>query len=262
MLSKASSSSSTSAAFALIGSRDPRITHPQRVVKDRLEMRVEVQATISRPPGASSSAAGAVLDGTASVGGLSAQVIFRNDQPGLHPYPRSGCADAELIEPRRELSLRRSGALGPARGDPFVVLRWFDAHFAPLSGEIVLGRMSEAPFQSSVATQLPLSVSVSICALECDRDRGPTIELSGESTLERGILATLGFRDERRPPNATRTEDSAFVVLPPGIPLGLIEQVACSEIGGEPTISLKFRSGSGVPISPEYVVGRCVTVPS
>jgi len=248
-----------SAAFAPIHSHGHSVTHAQRVVRDRLRVDVDIKATISRSTVPATS--GAVIDGVALVGGLSAQVIFRNDSSGIHPYLLSGCADVELIERRRRLPLRRSGTLARSGRDPIVVLEWFDAAARPLGAERVLGRLSEAPFEASFATSLPMGVAVSIAALEYDRERGPTLELSGESVLEGGIMARLAFRDEARAPRDLPGPDAlGLVVLPTGVALPLTERLVCADVGGHPTISIRFRDASGAPVSVEYVVGRCVNV--
>ena len=247
------------AAFVLIGAQGPGIAHPCRTVEHRLMADVELRATVVRHALGAPQAVGLIMDGSATFGAIAAQVSFRNDPRGLHPYLEAGAAEAVLIEPSFTLPLKRSRVLAPARGDALVALRWFDSDFVPLGLETVLGRLSAAPFQTTLSTRLPMAVSFSVTAIDSGDEGGPTLELSGHWALEKGILAALGFQGEGRR-GTPQPEDAAHLVLPVGSGQTLPERPARGGVGGYPMISVQFRTGVGAPISPEYVLGRCVSL--
>jgi len=247
------------AAFVLIGTPGSAIPHSERVVEASISMEFSVRGTIARRPGGDAGPIGAIFDATATLGGCSAQVIFRNDPHGYHPHLLCSSREVGLIEPRLEIPLRRCRALSDARGDPMVVLRWLESGFAPLGPPIVLGRLSQAPFAVSATMLLPIHVALSVSALDCVHGSGPILAVAGEWKWEQGLVAALGFRDglcaEPQP-----TEDAAFLMLSPDGECPIREQTARGGIGGTPMISLRLYDGHRAPASPEYVLGRCVSL--
>ena len=176
---------------------------------------VHVDATVSIPTAASVSATAEgrtnnpgpfiTLSGELRLGGLSARLIFRNNEKGTHTHTEDVTLDVVLIPAGESITFAKQPLEGGVGGNPFIFLQFTDAAGNAISNEVLLGRCVQGLDTTTVGLPLPFGGSADVSAGSCTNNPGPFITLSGELTLG-GINARLIFRNNLKDTH-THTED-------------------------------------------------------
>src|SRR5262245_15513172 len=106
--------------------------------------------------------------------------------------------------------------------------------------------------------QMPVVVNTSATAQGCTNNPGPFINVVGE-LVAGGVSGRFIFRNNDRGTH-THVEDVSMDValIPPGQRIRFAKQPSQGGVGGNPLVYLEFVDGSGVPVSDEIFLGRCV----
>lgn len=201
-----------------------------------------------------------VLSGELILGGVSVDLIFRNNSKGTHTATVQRDVQVVLLPEGESISIPKQPSQGGVGGNPFIWIQLLDSSGCPVSGEIFLGRCVQG--LSPVAADFLLAAvsSADVTVGDCS-NQGPFIELSGKVALG-GINARLIFRNNDNPVGGPHQADEEttvdIVILPEGESIVLPKQPVLGGVGGNPWISLQFLDGGGDPIGEEFLLGRCV----
>ena len=92
----------------------------------------------SNHPGSSIS-----VSGSLTLGGIDANVIFRNNEKGTHEYDADTTVGIEIMPKDGVISFAKSPHQGGAGGNPLVYFQFMDGDEKPMGSEILLGRCSK-----------------------------------------------------------------------------------------------------------------------
>jgi hypothetical protein len=200
------------------------------------------------------------LSGEVALGGLGAELIFRNNEQGTHEHTEETTATAVLIPEGDSVSIPKQPVLGGAGGNPYIWIQFLDGDGAAMSDEIFLGRCVQGFFAASSDFVIGSLATAEVSGGKCD-NRGSTISLSGELALS-GIDARLIFRNNDNPVGgphkAERPTTVDIVLIPEGETIEFPKQPILGGAGGNPWIFLRFLNGDGTPATEEFLLGRCV----
>jgi len=203
------------------------------------------------------------LSGEFALGGLGSRLIFRNNAKGTHTYTDESHSDVTVVPNGSAVTIPKQPSLGGVGGNPFIWIQFTDDKDSPISGEIYLGRCVQGftahpAFDFSVLARAFASFE----AAGCYNNPGPTITLSGDLLVRPGLNVRLIFRNNDNPVGGPHEFDDAKVVrvtlVPPGHDVQFPKQPVLGGVGGNPWIWFQFLSGTGVTLTDEYALGRCV----
>ena len=234
------------------------IMESTRLVSARLSIRARIHATVMRSADVGSGRSTVVLDGIAILSTLSAQVVSRTEVGGRDTSFRATCAEAVLIEPARGFVLQSIRVPVDDERDPGIALCWLDHEFAPIGEEARMGRLGTQPLRHSFLVSLPIDVRLWVTARR--GDSAAAVELGGEITLERGVLARLGLRDPDSDAAAApnRPDSVVLAASPRSRIVSIPSQIVPIVEGESPRISVRFLGDEGAQAGFEYIVGRYV----
>src|SRR5262249_16325260 len=151
---------------------------------------VSVAAAIDSTVTSASCANGATVDlsGQLTLGGLTADLILRNNQKGTHQATQEAAATAVLVPANQTLSLQPGG--GPPVAHPVLSVQFLDADGNPVSAEIALGPCGGGAFTVTAQATITATVTLDVDVAGCSNHPGPTITLTGAVTFG-GLKAKL-----------------------------------------------------------------------
>lgn len=200
------------------------------------------------------------LSGEIILGGISADLIFRNNKRGTHTATEETDVNVILLPDGESISIPKQPVNGGTGGNPFIWIQLLDDSGKAMTGEIFLGRCVQGLTQISVDFFLQSTAMADVTVGECSHN-GPFITLSGEVALT-GINALLIFRNNDNkvggPHRADEETTIDIVILPEGESITLPKQPILGGVGGNPWISVQFKDGNDEPIGREFLLGRCV----
>ncbi|HKA90483.1 MAG TPA: hypothetical protein VKE22_22630 [Haliangiales bacterium] len=197
------------------------------------------------------------LTGELALGGMSANVVFRNNQKGTHEHIDEVAASTVLIPASATIVIPESTTGGMIL-NPVISVQLIDEAGNPVSAEIALGPCAGGTFPVSATIAIDTIVTLTVNVAGCANHPGPTITISG-SVRFAGLRARLIVRDGAGGPIVgTATTDASIVVLAAGHTLSIPKQPVRGGVGGNPWISLQLLDGAGKSLTDEILVGRCV----
>jgi len=198
------------------------------------------------------------LSGELALGGLTARLIFSNNEQGTHTHTADVTVDVVIIPAGESIRFAKQPPQGGVGGNPLIFLQLTDAAGNPLSSEVFLGRCVQGLNPATVPFVLPADASVDVATANCSNSPGPFITLSGAITLS-GVNARLIFRNNEKGTH-THTADVMVdvVILPAGETITFAKQPPQGGVGGNPLISLQLLDGAGNPLGAPLFLGRCV----
>ncbi len=200
------------------------------------------------------------LSGELSLGGVSADLIFRNNERGTHTATERTDVEVVILPDGEAIRIPKQPVLGGTGGNPFIWIQLLDERGKSLTGEIFLGRCVQGLTTFATDFFLRATSGADITVGGCS-NQGPEIELSGEVAIT-GINARLIFRNNDNPVGGPHRRDEEvavdIVILPEGESIVLPKQPVRGGAGGNPIISVQFLDGMDEPISDEFRLGRCV----
>jgi hypothetical protein len=200
------------------------------------------------------------LEGVMVLGGVSVQLIFRNQRTDGAPHERVEEVQTVVgVENGQTIVIPKQPSRGGVGGNPWIWVQLVDMNNNPLTGEIFLGRCVQGPFPTTVDFDQSAIAQALVDVLDCTNNPGPFINVSGSLSLSPGAKARFIFRNQRQA--GAPHEADAFVdvsLFPTGFALQFPKQPVQGGVGGNPWISVQFASGSGQPIGSEFLLGRCV----
>jgi hypothetical protein len=200
------------------------------------------------------------MQGEISLGGLSIEMIFRNNVKGTHTYTVQNAVEVEAVAADSTMGIPKQPVLGGIGGNPFIWIQIMDGDDNPLSGEIFLGRCVQGPFVASADVAADVTAVASFTSLDCYNNTGPYITMEGAMSLDTGMKGRFIFRNNDNPVGGphvtTRTAD--VTLAPAGASMRFPKQPVLGGVGGNPLIYAEFLQGDGTPIGSEALLGRCV----
>jgi hypothetical protein len=197
------------------------------------------------------------LDGTLDLGGLSTDLIFRNNVKGTHERVES-VSHGVLVGLGTAMTLPKQPVFGGVGGNPHIWMQLLADNNTPLSDAVYLGRCVQGAVGVNPAFLLAALATTNVEADGCKNSGGPWITLSGDLTLS-GVKARFLFSNADNnvggPHQANGVGELSLVIAGTGIKFPKSPHQGGA--GGNPLISLQFLQGSGDPIEGEIFLGRC-----
>jgi hypothetical protein len=223
-------------------------------------MPVQVQASASMTGCNNSPGPQITLSGTVSLGGLTFDMIFRNNAIGTHTLIEESSVDVQAVPAGGTLQIPKQPVLGGVGGNPFIWAQMLDGSGNALTSEIFLGRCVQGPFKLNAAVGAQVGVLAEFTALDCSNNPGPYITMEGAMSFSKGLMAKFIFRNSDNPVDGPHEADRSVNVtlVPSGTTVQFPKQPVLGGVGGNPWISVLFKQGDGSPIGTEVLLGRCV----
>jgi len=197
------------------------------------------------------------LGGELALGGLAADVIFRNNVKGTHEHVDELAASTVLLPANATLVIPAQSMTGPIL-DPVISVQIVDDAGQPVSAEIALGACEAGSFPVSAAVTIDTTVDLEVNVGGCANHPGPTITVAG-SVRFAGLRARLIVRDGVGGPIVGEAStDASVVVLASGETLTIPKQPVRGGVGGNPWIWVQLVDGDGGALTDEILIGRCV----
>jgi hypothetical protein len=197
------------------------------------------------------------LSGDLTLGGINAQLIFRNNVKGTHENTEEVVVSVVLIPAGDKIQFAKQPPQGGVGGNPWIYLQLLDSSGTPISDEVLLGRCVQGLSPANIGFTLLTDADVTFAA-DCSNNPGPFITLSGKLIFE-GVNAVLIFRNNQK--GTHEHEEKILItveVLPDGQFISFAKQPPLGGVGGNPWIYLQFTDGNGKALSSEILLGRCV----
>lgn len=200
------------------------------------------------------------LSGEVSLGGLSVELLFKNNVKGTHEFTTVSTASVVIVPAGEEIAIPKQPVLGGTGGNPFLWLQFTDADGNGLGDPIFLGRCVQGLFVTSGDFVIPALATADVTGGACS-NQGSSISLSGELVLS-GLKAKLIFQNNDNPVNGPHRAEApttvSVVLIPAGTTITFPKSPALGGAGGNPWIFLEFLDGNGNAVSAEFLLGRCV----
>jgi hypothetical protein len=198
------------------------------------------------------------INGVLTLGGVDAQLIFRNNVQGTHEHVEQTSVVVEIIPADAPLSFPKQPVAGGVGGNPWIWIQFLDEKNNPISGEILLGRCVQGLSDVAFGFDLLTEITTDVTSGDCNNSGGPYITLDGELVLG-GLNARLIFRNALDGPHTRKdTTNVKLVIVPSGESITFAKQPPQGGVGGNPLIWLQFLDGNQEPLSSEIFLGRCV----
>ena len=235
-------------------------TQAQKQVSRSFAMPMKIDLMMSMTGCQNSPGPQITMEGEISMGGLSVEMIFRNNVKGTHTYTVQNAVEVEAVAADSTMGIPKQPVRGGVGGNPFIWIQIMDGDNHPLSGEIFLGRCVQGPFVASADVAAEVTAVASFTSLDCVNNTGPYISMEGAMSLDTGMKGRFIFRNNDNPvggPHSTmRTVD--VTLAPAGASMQFPKQPVLGGVGGNPLISAQFLQGDDSPIGSEALLGRCV----
>jgi hypothetical protein len=223
-----------------------------------IEQAATVPATVTSTVSATCTAGTTVrVTGELALGGLSAEIILRNNAKGTHEATEEAAASAVLVPADHTLEIPTQTASGQAVADPVLSVQLLDASGQPVGAETVLGPCAAAPFTVTSTGAIDVKVALTVTVAGCANHPGPTINVDGSVTfagLQERVIARDGTGGAVV---GSATAPLDIVALPAGQTLSVPKQPVRGGVGGNPWISARLVDADGKPLTDEVQVGRC-----
>jgi hypothetical protein len=234
--------------------------HAQQQVAKTFNMPLRVQASIGLSDCQNSPGPQITLDGAVSLGGLTVELIFRNNVKGTHTYIAEDKADVVVVPAGGTLVLPKQPVLGGVGGNPFIWIQMIDASGNALGDEIFLGRCVQGSFKVDASVPVEVAAVADFTALDCSNNPGPYITVEGNMGFSKGLNARFIFRNNDNPVGGPHEaiRYAEVALIPAGFTLQFPKQPVLGGVGGNPLIYTLFKQGDGTAIDKEVFLGRCV----
>jgi len=223
-------------------------------------MPVRIQAAMGMSGCNNASGPQITLSGAITMGGMTAEMIFRNNQIGTHTLVIENTVDAVAVPANQKIVIPKQPVLGGVGGNPWIWCQIMDDTDTALSERVFLGRCVQGPFQIDAGVQAEVTVAVAFTAQDCANNPGPYIYMDGAMIFTHGLKARFTFANADNPVGgpheAVRTTDVTLVAS--GSSFQFPKQPVLGGVGGNPWISVQFLQGDGTAIGSEDLLGRCV----
>lgn len=230
---------------------------PTVTIQQAVSLPARVQGTLTTASCAVGSGPTFTLSGELALGGLGANVIFRNNQKGTHEHVDELAASTVLL-PADVTLVIPAQSVGGQILDPVISVQIIDDAGHPVSAEIALGACAAGSFPVSASVTIDTTVQLEVSVNGCTNNPGPTITVAGTVRFA-GLRARLIVRDGAGGPIVGEaTTDASVVVLAAGETLAIPKQPVRGGVGGNPWIWLQLTDGDGNSLTDEILVGRCV----
>jgi len=197
------------------------------------------------------------LSGELALGGLGANLIFRNNQKGTHEHVEELATSTVLLPADATIDIVPQTMPGQIV-DPFISIQIIDDAGNPVTAEIVLGPCQTGTFPVDASIVIETTVELAVSVDGCANHPGPTITVDGAVQFA-GLRARIIVRDGAGGPIVGEAStDAALVVLSAGESLTIPKQPVRGGVGGNPWIYLQLLDGTGDLLTEEILVGRCV----
>jgi hypothetical protein len=232
----------------------------QKQVSRSFAMPASVDLVMSMTGCANSPGPRITLEGAVSLGGLSVEMLFKNNVKGTHTYTVLNAVEVEAVAPDSTMTIPKQPVNGGTGGNPFIWIQIMDGNNHALSGEIFLGRCVQGPFVASADVAVDVTAVADFTSLDCVNNTGPYITVDGAMSLDSGMKGRFIFRNNDNPVDgphsATRTVDVTLAAA--GASIRFPKQPVLGGVGGNPLIYTQFLQADGTPIGSEALLGRCV----
>ena len=121
----------------------------QKTVSRSFAMPAQVNAMMSMTGCQNAPGPQITMEGEISLGGLTVEMLFRNNVKGTHNYTVQNAVEVEAVAADSTMGIPKQPVLGGIGGNPFIWIHIMDGNNHPLSGEIFLGRCVQGPFVAS-----------------------------------------------------------------------------------------------------------------
>jgi hypothetical protein len=198
------------------------------------------------------------LTGEVALGGVDAQLIFRNADKGPHERTEDVEASVVLLPAGETIRFAKQPPQRGACGKPWIYLVFTDHYGNEYGDPVLLGRCVQGFNTYDLDFAIPSTAWAEIVTGGCSNSPGPYITLEGELALG-GLNAKLIFTNNRRFTHV-HAEDIVvdIVLLDAGETITFAKQPPLGGVGGNPKIWLQFTDENGGGLSDEIYLGRCV----
>ena len=229
-------------------------------VAQSFTMPVEIKASLSLSGCNNSPGPQITLTGGINLGGLIANMIFRNNQIGTHTLVIQNAVAAVAVPANSTIVIPKQPVLGGVGGNPWIWCQMFDEANTPLTDQIFLGRCVQGPFDIDAGVLAEVAIGATFTASDCANNPGPYIYMDGAMTFAHGVKARFTFANANNPVGgpheAVATTD--VTLISSGVSMKFPKQPVLGGVGGNPWISVQFEQSDGTAIGSEELLGRCV----
>jgi hypothetical protein len=200
------------------------------------------------------------LSGAVTLGGLKANMIFRNNAIGTHTLVIQNVVAAVAVPAGDTIVIPKQPVLGGVGGNPWIWVQMMDDTDAPLTSQVFLGRCVQGPFNVDAAVSAEVTLAATFTATDCANNPGPYIYMDGAMNFAHGLKARFTFANADNPVGgpheAVATTDVTLISR--GFSVQFPKQPVLGGVGGNPWISVQFEQADGTAIGNEDLLGRCV----
>ena len=242
-------------ALLAVGSLGLRSVQAEQVVPVACKMPVHVKCNVDESGCDNSPGPVITIDGSISLGGLGANLIFENNLKGTHSALVETWADnISLVPLGSPIIIPKQPCRGGVGGNPHISMQFMDAQCNALGEEIYLGRCVqglnvEADFLNDVLGACTISTA------GCNNRGGPVITMGGQIVLS-GLKARIIFRNNVRGTHTAETYSDMDIIVD-GTPVAIPKSPHQGGAGGNPLILLQFIQGDKTPAGDLFLLGRC-----
>jgi hypothetical protein len=229
-------------------------------VDETLQLPLQVSLSASSADCTNNPGPHVTLSGLVAMGGVSVDLIFRNNVKGTHEREVESTSSVELTFDD-SITIPKQPVQGGTGGNPFIWVQFEDANGNAVSGEIYLGRCVQgldASADADLSVPIALALQVASDHDSCTNNPGPWITLSGKIAVS-GLDARVIFRNNDNKvggPHVNVQESSATVeVVPDGLTVQIEKQPVLGGVGGNPRVYIAAATGD--ESTGEIYLGRC-----
>jgi hypothetical protein len=227
----------------------------EQIVPVACKMPVHVKCNVNESGCYNSPGPQITLDGTITLGGLGADLVFQNNVKGTHKAVITTWAtNIALVPVGSAIVIPKQPVLGGVGGNPHIYFQFLDGNCEALTEELYLGRCVQGlSLEGDFLNDVMGATTVS--AEGCNNRGGPVISMGGQIVLS-GLKARIIFRNNVKGTH-TAEEYSDVDILIEGTPVTIPKSPHQGGAGGNPLILLQFLEGDSTPVGDLFFLGRC-----
>ena len=242
-------------ALLAVGSFSLCSARADQVVPVACKMPIHVKCNVNESGCYNNPGPQITLDGTITLGGLGANLVFQNNLKGTHTaVVTTWATNISLVPLGSAIIIPKQPVQGGVGGNPHIYLQFLDGKCKALTEELYLGRCVqglslEGDFLNDVIG------ATTIHAEGCNNHPGPVVSMGGRIVLS-GLKARIIFRNNVKGTHTAERYTDVNILIE-GTPVIIPKSPHQGGAGGNPLLLLQFLEGDGSAIGNLLFLGRC-----
>lgn len=242
-------------ALLVLGLTTPALVSADQQVQCKYSLPVMAMCKVTESGCMNSPGPEITLEGQLILGGVQAELIFKNNEKGTHTATANYGTNVVMLSLGDAITIPKQPVLGGVGGNPHIWIQFHNGEGKNLTKEIYLGRCVQG-LQISPEFVSEIVALADVASVDCSNNPGPIISVGGTITFS-GLHARIIFRNNLK---GTHTaEDMRDVeLIVKGSELVIPKSPHLGGAGGNPIISIQFHDENGEAIGKAVRLGRCV----